>query len=60
MISFNYKNIQLKDVYDVCQKFNPDLVIVQGKPEYYLPNFELLPKRKDIFSDQLYLKQLIM
>jgi hypothetical protein len=32
LISFNYKNIKLMDVYELCRKFNPDLVLVQGRP----------------------------
>ena len=60
LISLNFRNTKLKDIYEVSQQFNPDLVIIQGRPEYYIPSFELLPRRKDIFSDELYLRQLIM
>ena len=34
--------------------------MVQGSPEQYLPKFNLLPQKKDVFSDKHYLQQLIL
>ncbi len=60
LVSLDFRNIQLKNILDMCSQFKPDLVFVQGSPESYLPGFQLFPKRNSTFSDQLYLSQLIV
>lgn len=52
--------IDLSQIYNICNQFKPDLVFLQAKPKIYCPNFYLLPKNKDIFSDIKYLKQLLI
>ena len=32
MVSLNYQNISLADIYQLCDKANPDLVLVQSRP----------------------------
>jgi hypothetical protein len=38
-MSLSYQKIDLKEIYHVCEKYNPDLVFVQARPENYNPDF---------------------
>lgn len=55
MISLNFKNIDLRNIYKICEKYSPDLILLQARPENYLSSFELIKKKNGVFSDKLYL-----
>lgn len=60
MLSLNYQNISLAEIYAICQKIAPSLILVQARPEAYLQHFQLLPKVSNAFSDIKYLEQLCL
>jgi len=31
-MSLSYQKIDLKEIYHVCEKYNPDLVFIQARP----------------------------
>jgi hypothetical protein len=39
MASLNYQNINIKDIFKICEKFNPDLILVQARPEAYIKDY---------------------
>lgn len=46
-------------MYKSIQKIKPDLVLVQVRPDLLLSDFDLVPKKKGVFSDRQYFKQLL-
>jgi hypothetical protein len=36
----------------------PDILLIQARPDAYLKNFKLIPKKDSVFSDKLYLDQI--
>lgn len=54
LISLNFQNIELREVYKICEKYSPDIILLQGRPQRYLQHFQLIPKKDKVFSDKLY------
>jgi len=59
LISLNFQNIELREIYKICEKYSPDIILLQARPEHYLKNFSLVVKKNGTFSDRLYFEQLV-
>ncbi len=40
----NYRNVDLRNMYEVINKFNPDIIFIQNQPEDYFDEYQVLPK----------------
>lgn len=59
LLSSSFSSSDVAGMYKTIQKIKPDLVLVQLRPDLLLSDFNLLPKRNNVFSDRLYWKQLL-
>lgn len=55
----NYaRKTPVPQLYKLLQKEEPDLVMMQLRPDKLLTGFQLIKKKGDAFSDSLYWKQI--